>query len=161
MFKRLISILLICALLPACGFHLRGNFVMPKSLDSVTIVGGERDFVEALTTSLQNSGATVYATTATETDATKIHITKLEYLSSVSKTDASGRATGYNYNYNLDYLVTDAKGEVIQNLVGITQKRTLEYDPTQELLAEQEADFLKEEMEKALILQLMRKLSRL
>ena len=154
---RLISVLLLALSLTACGFHLRGSFVMPDSLDSVSIEGGEADFNEALEARLVRAGSTI----SSGDDATVVQINNLNYLSSVSKTDALGRATSYTYHYNLDFSVIDGEGNVLQQPTAITQKRTQEYDPNQELQAQQEAEFLKEKMQQDLISQLLRRLSRL
>ncbi len=158
MFKRLIPALLAISLISGCGFHLRGNFSLPKSLSSVSLSGTDQDFIESLTNELERNGAAVVIS---QTGTTQLDITNLQYLSSVSKTDAQGRATGYTYYYNLDYSVVSGNGETLQPPTAISQTRTQEYDPNQELLAEQEAEFLREEMEKDLILQLLRRLSRL
>ncbi|NKB76907.1 MAG: hypothetical protein GKR96_07615 [Gammaproteobacteria bacterium] len=158
MSKRLIPALLVISLLSACGFHLRGNFSLPESLSSVSLSGGDRDFIESLTNELERNGTAVVIS---QPNTAQLNIANLEYLSSVSKTDALGRATSYTYYYNLDYSVVNGNGETLQPLKAISQQRTQEYDPNQELLAEQEKEFLKKEMEKGLILQLLRRLSRL
>ena len=158
MFNRLIAILVLVSFLTACGFHLRGSFVMPASLNSVHIAGGDADFNESLAKELERAGSSV---AGPGTESATVRIDNLAYLSSVSKTDTSGRATSYTYYYNLDYSVIDTNGEVLQAPTAIGQQRTQEYDPNQALLAEQEEAFLKEEMEKNLIIQLLRRLSRL
>ena len=158
MFNRLISVLVLVSFSTGCGFHLRGNVVMPASLNNVHIIGGEADFNEGLAAELKRAGSNVVAT---DKDSATLRIDNLAYLNSVSKTDASGRATGYTYHYTLEYSVVDANANVLQAPVAIHQERTQEYDPNQVLQAEQEEAFLKEEMEKDLVLQLVRRLSRL
>ena len=131
---------------------------MPATLSMIEIIGGERDFVEQLTDSLNTSGAKVVSGSE---NASTLNILRLDYDSQVSKTDASGHATGYNYTYILDYSVTNAAGDTLQQPTSLNQTRSQEYDPSQELQAEEEREFLKEEMEKELIVQVLRRLSRL
>ena len=75
--------------------------------------------------------------------------------------DADGLATGYDYIYTVDYNVTGSEGAVLQPLATISQHRTLDYKPAQALAIEEEEEFLKQEMEQEIILQLLRRLGRI
>ena len=158
MSKRLVLILLSLTLLSSCGFKLRGNFDMPPSLSQVVVDGGDREFVDQLKELLVKSGSTVLEKGA---EVASINITTSEFEREVLTTGEDGIATSYNFRYLLDFNVTDAEGKVMQPPVSLNQIRTLTYEPGNELAVENEATFLKEEMEKELSLQIMRRLARL
>jgi LPS-assembly lipoprotein len=145
-------------LLAGCGFKLRGNFDMPPFLDQVSIEGGERDLTDLLETRLTDSGSTVVPPGS---DQPTIIITRSELERKVRTRDANGLATGYTFLYTVDFTVTDGVGGVLSKPASISQVKTLEFDPEQVLQAEREEEFLVEEMEQDIVLQLMRRLVRL
>ena len=158
MSKRLVLILLSLTLLSSCGFKLRGNFEMPASMSQVVVDGGDRELVDQLKELLVKSGSTVMDKGA---EVATINITKSEFNREVLTTGSDGIATSYNFRYLVDFNVTDADGTVLQEPVSLNQIRNLTYEAGNELAVEEEELFLKEEMEKELSLQIMRRLSRL
>jgi outer membrane lipopolysaccharide assembly protein LptE/RlpB len=131
---------------------------MPPSLSQVVVDGGDREFVDQLKELLVKSGSTVLEKGA---EVASINITTSEFEREVLTTGADGIATSYNFRYLLDFNVTDAEGTVLQAPVSLNQIRNLTYEPGNELEVENEETFLREEMEKELALQIMRRLSRL
>ena len=158
MSKRLVLILLSLTLLSSCGFKLRGNFEMPDSLSQVVVDGGDRALVDQLKEMLVKSGSTVLDKGA---EVASINITKSEFEREVLTTGSTGIASSYTFRYLVDFNVTDAEGTVLQAPVTLNQLRNLSYEAGNELSVEKEEEFLKEEMEKELSLQIMRRLSRL
>ncbi len=158
MSKRLVLLLLSLTLLSGCGFKLRGNFEMSEQLAEISIAGGERELVELLTELLVKSGSSVVEGGA---NAVTLSITKSEYERDVLSSDDSGVATGFDYRYIVDFNVTDKEGEKLLRPSSISQFRTLEYEAGDELAVEDEEEFLKEEMEKEIVLQMMRRLARI
>lgn len=132
---------------------------MPESLSTVKIQGGDREIVELLTELLEKSGSTVVDSEAE--DVSSINITKSEYEREVLTSGATGVASSYNFRYFVDFSVTDAKDTELQPSTPLNQLRTLNYEAGNELEVEDEARFLKEEMEKEIVLQMMRRLARL
>ena len=68
----------------------------------------------------------------------------------------------YDYIYTIDYSVTDSEGAILQPLATLSQHRTLDYEPdhySRALAIEEEEEFLKQEMQQEIILQLLRRLS--
>ena len=131
---------------------------MSEALTQVAIDGGDRELNTRLNETLSNSGSTVVPIGGS---SPVIVITRSEYERDVRTRNANGIATGYDYTYTVDYNVVDANGETLQAPASLTQRRTLEYDPENELEAEDEEEFLREEMEKELVLQMMRRLARI
>ena len=158
MSKRLVLLLLSLTLFAGCGFKLRGNFDMSPELETLSIQGGERELVDQLSTILVKSGSTIVDA---QSEAPSLLIEISEFEREVRTTDADGIATGFKYQYNVEYLVIDAAGEELQPRAIISQIRSLDYEPGNELEVEEEEEFLREEMEKEIVLQIMRRLSRI
>ncbi len=158
MMKNLLLMALTVSLLTGCGFKLRGNTDLSAALNPVSIEGTDRTFTEGLETLLKNNGTTVVDN---DVESATIVISQSNYNREVRQTNARGLATGYSYRYTVIFEVVDAQGQVIQPKASISQYRTLDFDPEYILEAEYEEEFLREQMEKEITLQIMRRLSRI
>ncbi len=158
MLKNLLLMVLTVSLLTGCGFKLRGNTGISAALNPVSIEGGNRAFVGQLEAQLKNSGTTVVSG---DVESATIILSRSDYKREVRETNANGLATGYSYRYTVVFEVVDADGKVVQPKASISQYRTLDFDPENILEAEYEEEFLREGMEREIILQLMRRLSRM
>ena len=158
MLKRLALTILSLSLLTSCGFKLRGSFELPQSLSQISIKGGDRDLVDQLAERLEQSGSIVVAV---DSGAPTVNITLSDFLKETRTTNADGLATGYDYEYVVDFDITDGQGGSLQPTATITQRRTLNFDPNEVLQAEEEEEFLRSSMEEEIVLQLLRRLSRL
>jgi len=155
----IVTITVLFAALSGCGFALRGKVNLPAELDSVLITGSDREMMSLLEDSLESSGASIVDS---ENDATAVlDLVNSEFTRELRTSDANGRATSYTLRYEVDYDVRKSNGEEIQINQSISQIRVLQYDPLQELQSEEESEFLEEEMQKEIVLQLLRRLSRI
>ncbi|MBX2867840.1 MAG: hypothetical protein KTR18_04165 [Acidiferrobacterales bacterium] len=145
--------------LSGCGFALRGNVTLPAELDSVLVTGSDREMTGLLEDSLENSGSTIVD--SEENASAVLDLIESEFTRDVRTTDSNGRATSYTLKYKVDYDVRKSNGEEIQINQSLTQLRVLQYDPLQELQSEEEAEFLQEEMQEEIVLQILRRLSRI
>ncbi len=148
--SRLALLLTSLSLLTACGFHLRGDIDLPPALAQVHIIGADRDLVDLLTNALQQNGARV---TDTQADATVITVTTSRFQRNTLATDSAGLASVYRVDYQVTFTVTDHTAQTI------TQQRTYNYDPTQQLQSEQEERFLQTEMQREVVMQIVRRLT--
>lgn len=158
MSRRLVLLLTGLSLLTGCGYHLRGNIELPPELTQVYITGPDRDLVQQLSKALEQSGATIMESGK---GAAVINMTTSEFERKLRTTDASGLATAYSFKYDVTYNLTASDGDRLQSAENIALLRTLDYDPTQQLQAEDEARFLKEEMQQEVVVQMLRRLSRI
>ena len=158
MLNRFVLMIIAASLISGCGFKLRGDFTMPESLSTVSIEGGNLPLNEQLTSYLERSGSTVVNNGE---ESTTLVLTRTEFERKVATTDANGLATGYNYQYIVNFEVNDAEGTNLLPNATINQFRSLSYEAGDELTVEREEEFLREEMEKDISLQIMRRLARL
>ena len=154
--KRLILLILSLTLISSCGFKLRGNFEMSAALSEISVESDDRLLKEELTSRLEKSGSTVVASQAGTPTLT---VLSSDFERIVRTTDSDGLATGYDFTYTINYLVTDGSGGILQPSAKIVQRRTLQFDPSELLQAVQEEEFLLEQMREEIVLQVMRKLS--
>ena len=137
--RRLIPSLAICwmALLPGCGFHLRGQAPLPPSLAAPYLETGDRytPLYAALVTHLRAAGAKLATDPAAATAV--IHLHKDETgreLLSVSARNTPGEFEVY---YSVEYSVTMAGGELLARQQA-TLTRDFAYDENAVLAKEHE-----------------------
>ena len=159
MTRRLILLLASISILSGCGFALRGNVNLSEALSTVTISGADPAITERLEDALSHNGATTVADD--DDSATKIAFNQSEYKREVRTTDDSGLTTSYTLRYLIGYDVISSEGETLQGEQRLTQTKSFSYDPTQQLQADEEEEFLREEMEKEIVQQILRRLSRI
>ena len=159
MTRRLILIIACISLLSGCGFALRGNITLPPSLLQMAIVGDDPEMIDRLEDSLRTNGVTITDTDSDE--ASVLNLNRSEYEREVRTTDANGLATSYTLIYKVEYDVTSSQKDKLQSNQKISQTRVFDYDPLQQLQADEEEEFLREEMQKEIVLQLLRRLSRI
>ncbi len=158
MSKRLLLVLIGLSLLSGCGFKLRGSYQLSVTLSQLSIEGGKRELVERLTGILMDNGITVVDAGA---DSPTLILSRSEFNRKAVGTDADGISTEYEYTYHVDFKVSDVHGEVLLPLSLISRFNTLKYDVGNELEIEEEEEFLKEGMEKDIVLQIVRELARI
>lgn len=154
----LILLLTGVSLLAGCGFHLRGNIDLPTGLARVYVAGADRDLVDRISDGLAKSGAEV---TDSAHGVAIIVLSESRFERAVLTTDANGRATAYVLHYRVVFGVTAGDGSKLQAAESISLQRAYDYDPNQELQAEQEVRFLKTEMRREAVLRMLRRLGRL
>ena len=159
MLRRLFLILTCVSLVSGCGFALRGSVNLSESLSSIAITGDDPDLMDELTDALETSGANI--TSLDSQPAAIIELTQSEYEREVRTTDANGLATSYDLRYRVGYDVRSNSGKELQINQRIVQKRVFEYDPLQQLQSEEEEEFLREDMREEIVLQILRRLSRI
>ena len=158
MSKRLLLVLIGLSLFSACGFKLRGSYQLSAQLSEISIKGGERELVERLTGILTGNDVTVVAAGS---ESPTLFLSLAEFSRETVSADTTGIATEFEYTYLVKFSVIAANGEALLPQSSISVFNTLEYNPDDELEFEEEEEFLKEEMEKDVALQIMRELARL
>ncbi len=153
MFATLLTFSLIVT---GCGFHLRGKVVVPDELMSMSIRGGELEFVQRLKKGLAFSDIAVVE----EMDGiSMLDLSQMTYEKTANATDDQGITTSYRLEYTVPYEVSGPKG-VSWHKANVNDSRTFSFNATDALLSEREEDFLKEDMHREMVNRLLRQLSR-
>ena len=160
MFKfiyRSFLILALSASISACGFHLRGKIVVPESLQTMHIKGDEIELIQQLGDALAFSDIQIVEL------ADNVAILDMDgttYIKDVNGTNDIGIATSYKLEYKVKYQVFDADANLMQQH-NLYQRRSIDYDVDEILIFERQEKFLKEEMQKELVTQILRRLSKI
>ncbi len=142
----------------SCGFHLRGTVTLPAHLtqNAIFVDGSDENLVDALIALLKANKVVI---SEKRENAVAILLSNVTFDQQVKTTDEAGLATGYQLSYEVEYSVNDTKGGALKPATRVIQQRNLEYSTDQELQFEEERGFLKDDMRKQVVLQIMRQLS--
>jgi len=154
--RNFVVVLLLTAL-AACGFQLRGSYVLPY--ESLYIGGSEYSLVIAsLKRAIRGAGSTRLADSASDAQASFLPTAEAKEAIILSLS-GSGRVREKRLRYRYGYRIVDAKGRdlVLPGTIELT--RDLSYADSDVLAKTQEEDLLWRDMESDLVQQLMRRLA--
>ncbi len=144
-------------LVSACGFHLRGKIDVPANLQRIHILGDDAMLKERVGDGLAFSDIEI---TDTAESVAILDMRDVRYTKEVNGTDSNGVANSYKLSYVVNFEVLDPEANSLQKN-SVTQTRTLAYDPSNVLLFEREESFLIEDMQKELVSQILRRISKI
>ncbi|HEX5803511.1 MAG TPA: LPS assembly lipoprotein LptE [Azospira sp.] len=144
-------------LLSACGFQLRGAYVLPYEslyigLPDTSVIGA------GLKRQIVAGGGTRLTETREEAQGMLIQTADLRERQILSLSTA-GRVREVRLRYRFAYRIVDAKGRDLVPTTGIELIRDLTYDDSAVLAKEQEEVILWRDMENDLVQQLLRRLA--
>lgn len=158
MLARLASVVVGLLWLSACGFHLRGEAVLPPALEVVQIKG-PAEFSElyvAMRHSLEAAGAHVITVPDTATAILSI-IGELQDRHVLS-VDAQGRATEYELNYSVSFVLQAKGNKILLPVQTVTQIRDYRFDPDNVLAKDTEEAILRKALVTDAVQQIMRRI---
>lgn len=155
--RRTLLVSLMSMSLMACGFHLRGKIDVPDYLQRVHIKGSDIELKQRLGDSLAFSDIDIVDTSD---DVAILDLAGTGYEREVNGTDGNGLATSYKLKYTVVYKVFDLDSKSVLKQRHV-KSRTLAYDSANVLLFEREEEFLKEDMQKELVTQMLRHISKI
>ncbi|MEO6926570.1 MAG: LPS assembly lipoprotein LptE [Rhodanobacter sp.] len=123
-----VSLLLLVALaLSACGFHLRENVALPTSMQRVHLtVNGQTYLQRQLTRALETAGVTV------EDDAgpgvAELQVPTAAFSTDTLTSGGYARISEFAIHYLVQFVVTDASGQVLVPPQHINMSREYSYD---------------------------------
>ena len=132
--------------LSACGFHLRGSFVIPSYLQTIQVQDARpaTRIAPELKRALQNAGVTVTDDRAQADAVLQLHTENLERR--VVAVDASGKAQEYGLRYSVVFSVLGPDGTPWLSNASVSASRSLRFDEGAVLGAAGEQEQLQTEM---------------
>ena len=127
-----------------CGFHLRGQALLPDVMAKPHLNGSDLELIRRLEEELRARGASPAADTAGASAV--IEFLRVAYLREVGTLDLRGTVTGYVLKYEVVYRVLGPDLEVLVDDTRITLSRNLDYDRGQVLQLEQDESLLRNEL---------------
>ena len=155
---RVVTVVMLCFLLAACGFHLRGQGDYRSAFQTVYVEGdGRSTFVRELKRAVSASGSTL-----TETPAAAQAVLQVvsEFRDkSILSLSGTGRVREHQLQYRVSYLMRDAAGNELIVPSDIVLKRAISFTEAEVLAKESEEALLYRDMESDAVQQIMRRLS--
>jgi len=155
----LLFVLVSVLALAGCGFHPRGELVLPPSLGPVRVVSTDpySPLADNLSRALTRAGAT--PAVATDTKVVTLSIVSDTLTVTPLSVTAFAQITEFNMVYTVKFSFTTADGTDISALQQVTLQRDYTYDVTHALGAAQEQDTLRQELQRDMADTIMRRIS--
>ena len=152
-----------CLLLSACGFHLRGQASanLPASLTTLRL---SAPAYAPLTVEMRNAmkgQAGIRVVEGLDAPSATLTLTGEQIQSQVQAIDISGKVSDYLLNYSLTFSLTAADGKVLLPSQVIKLQREYTFDKLNVLAKEREDEFLRQEMRRDAVQQILRRLASL
>ena len=155
-FFRAAALLVICGLLSACGFHLRGDFNVPFASVFLSATGASQIAVR-LKRELANSPTRLMPSAKDAEAQLNISAEKRERI--ILSLSGAGRVREYQLKVSVRYQLVDSKGAVAIPTSEIQLQRIMTYDDSQVIAKQQEEALLYKDMEQDAASQILRRMS--
>jgi len=160
----LFSLLLAVALpLSACGFHLRSaaSATLPASLSSLQVTMSDSHLAyPPLLVEMRNA---LYAqpgvTPASKGSAPSLDLFGEYFAAQVLAVDTSGKVSAYLLNYRVNFKLSDAAGKDLITRQTVKLQREYTFDRFNVLAKEREEGYLRDEMRRDAVQQILRRLA--
>jgi LPS-assembly lipoprotein len=163
LWRRLMPVLAGCLLLSACGFHLRGqeSANLPASLASLRL---SAPAYAPLTVEMRNAlkgQAGIRVVEDLDASVATLILGNEQIQSQVQAIDITGKVSDYLLNYSVSFSLTGADGKVLLPSQAIKLQREYTFDKLNVLAKEREDEFLRQEMRRDAVQQILRRLASL
>ncbi len=161
--RRFMAALASCLLLSACGFHLRGqeSANLPASLTTLRL---SAPAYAPLTVEMRNvlkGQAGIKVVEDLDASVATLTLAGEQIGSQVQAIDISGKVSDYLLNYSVTFSLTAADGKVLLPSQVIKLQREYTFDKLNVLAKEREDEFLRREMRRDAVQQILRRLASL
>ncbi len=154
---RALAILLLTAILAACGFQLRGSYALPFNTLHVALPEVSELYAQ-IRRNVEAGSATKVVAEAKQADATLTILSDIPQKNMLSL-DTSGRVREFQLVRTFSFRVTDAKGGTMIAPSQIVVRRDISFSDTQVLSKEAEEQLLWRDIQNDLVQQLLRRLA--
>ncbi len=155
---RFLLLLLVCLLVTACGFHLRGETVLPEWLKTAYVESDVRysEVADELRRALRTAGASVVE--RPEQASAVIRIEGEQSKRRILSVGSDGRPREYELNYLLSYGVYESAGKVLLPSRTTSQAKVYAFDEVDVLGKSTERDELWRELRRRAVAAVMSRL---
>jgi len=149
------AIVLLLALLPACGFHLRGDVELPPALQD-TYLDSKNPYTgmaRALRVELEAAGGRIVE--SSEHASAVLHIVREISENRILSVGSTGKASEYELFNEVVFSLSDAQGKVLIKPQTLRMSRDLVFDETELLGKISEAEGIHRQMRRNLARQII------
>ena len=149
------AIVLLLALLPACGFHLRGAVELPPALQETYLESKNpyTGMARALRVELEAAGGRVME--SAEHAAAVLHIIRETSENRILSVGSTGKASEYELFNEVVFSLSDAEGKVLIKPQTLRMTRDLVFDETELLGKISEAEAIHRQMRRNMARQIL------
>ena len=143
--RRILLIVCLAALAPACGFKLQGATELPPQMETTLLVAQNpySDFTRRLTILLEQNGASVVeAPPSTSILEIPVNQVRKEILT----IGENARVREYRLRHRVQFRLVDEQGNVIIPEQTLERTRVISFDEQDILAATREEEFLRQEL---------------
>lgn len=153
----LFSLLLIgyTLLVSGCGWHLRGSYSFPASMQKLYVQGTARYSELGVAIHSAFAGTNSNLVESQGLALAVLHILSDKAEQRILATDSSGRASEYEVSYLLRFKLVDHKGTELVSEQQVKAKREYRFDSSNVLASGSEVDRLKKEMMRFAVQQML------
>jgi LPS-assembly lipoprotein len=152
-----VASLALCALLTACGFHLRGEAELPFETLYISSNASSLVFANKLKRAVRSGSQTKIVEDVKSAQAT-LSVLDAHRERVILSLSTSGRIQELSLYYHVSFAVADSSGKQYLSPNQIVLRRDLTYNDTDIIAKEQEEELLYLDMENDAVQQVMRRL---
>ena len=155
-FSSISLVLLMVVIVAGCGFHLRGDIVLPALYERVQVVSvGASDVGRALSEALENVGSQIVSSPEVSTAV----VTVLSSGTQRRALNVGGKAIReYELQLDISFVVQDNKGVQLAEQQTVSVIRNYQNDPNDVLGKDNEEQVIRQEMMRPAIIQVLRRM---
>jgi LPS-assembly lipoprotein len=156
---RSIAITVTLLALSACGFHMRGEVVLPAGLQRVNVQISDpfSPLKRDLDAALVRGGAKIE--TAPGDGIAEVVISAVSLAPVARSVGANAYVNEFSMVYHVELQITDGAGKIVIAKQVIEQSREFTFDQTQAIGTTAEQDEIKKEMERDMVQAVLRKVA--
>ena len=150
---RLVLGLLLTLLLTGCGFHLRGQLVLPENLQQVQVnctVANSRQLCLNIRNLLQDADIQIVPSNVTDTTVAKLHIDEITDQRRAVSIGSDAGVAEYEVTRSVRFRFNDEQGNPVIADGKTTQFQTYRFDELSILGKDKEEEQIREELDQLL-----------
>lgn len=153
-----LALLVLLLVLSACGFQLRGEARLPSVMSEtwLAVPDANSPFVRELALRLRANGVDLRPTAGESTAVLRIHVERMR--SQPLTISGQARVREFVLIFELDFELLDADGSPVIARETLRMTREYSFDEQAILAASREEEFLRADLRRAMVAQLLRRL---
>lgn len=153
--RKIVLYWLVLMILSACGFHLRGQLVLPAGLQHITIYNLSHDSLleQRVKTQLKANGISLNK--SNQATQLILQITSSHFSRSLANLSSNTQWRQYTLRYQATFQFNNHKGKAISKAISVSSIRHTAENPNQLLGSKNETRTLQQEMRQELAIKIL------
>jgi LPS-assembly lipoprotein len=152
------ALLVACAVVAACGFHLRNDAWLPSNLQPIFIGGSAGNSALAQTLRYQLTNSNTKVTLRSAEANYQLLLLSQKQSQRIISLDRRGLAAEYGITASVEFELRDKAGQRVLGPQTIDERRTVTNNPDNALTTAQDVGIVRADMDQVLAAQIVRRL---